>query len=218
MADDSGTALYPWWGHVWGQARSIALGLGENLAPELGRHRVLSEYRLPPGLRVTLPGTTHSDFELRGRIDLLLVAPGSPSWNPERGDFSGCACWIVDFKTGSSSSSLTKKKLETGAGLQAYLYALAVHARGGEGIAVSLQTFDAPLAPQIQIQQVQAATALFRGLSRLQREGIFGLRPDAENEYGYAPGYPMATRFIDAEILNAKWKLVHGEAAQEGDS
>ncbi len=220
MAERSGTNLYPWWDHVWGQARSIALGLGENLAPELGRHRLLSEYRLPSGLRVALPGTAISDFDLRGRIDLLLVAPGSPSWDPDGGDFSGCACWIVDFKTGTSSSGLTKKKLEKGAGLQAYLYALAVRARGGEGIAVSLQTFDAPLAPQIQIEQVFAATALFQGLGRLQREGIFGMRPDAENEYGFAPDYPMATRFIAAEILDAKWKLTHGEAlaTEEGDS
>jgi hypothetical protein len=220
MAGRSATALYPWWDHVWGQARSIALGLGENLAPELARHRLLSEYRLPPDLRVALPGNTVSDFALRGRIDLLLVAPGSPSWDPDQGDFSGCACWIVDFKTGSSSAGLTKKKLEKGAGLQAYLYALAVRALGGEGIAVSLQTFDAPLAPQIQIENVLAATALFQGLDRLQREGIFGMRPDAENEYGYAPGYPMATRFIAADVLNAKWKLTHGEALapEEGES
>jgi hypothetical protein len=169
---------------------------------------------------VTLPGTDVSDFELRGRIDLLLVAPGSPSWEPGSGDFSGCSCWIVDFKTGSASSGLTKRKLEKGAGLQAYLYALAVLARGGEGIAVSLQTFDAPLAPQIQIEQVLAGTALFQGLDRLHRAGIFGMRPDGESEYGYAPVYPMATRFISAEILNAKWKLVHGEALtpEESDS
>ncbi len=212
IADRAGVGLYPWWEHVWGQARSIALGLGENLAPELGRHRLLAEYRLPKGLRVPLPGTTISDFELRGRIDLLLVAPASPSWSADPGDFSGCACWIVDFKTGSASSALTKKKLEQGAGLQAYLYALAIHARGGEGIDVSLQTFDAPLARQIQLGQVLAATALFKGLDQLHRAGIFGMRPDAENEYGYAPDYPMATRFIGADILNAKWKLTHGEA------
>lgn len=218
IAGNIGINLYPWWEHVWGQARSIALGLGENLAPELARHRLLSEYRLPAGLRVTLPGTDGSDFELRGRIDLLLVVPGSPSWDPDSRDFSGCSCWIVDFKTGSASSGLTKKKLEKGAGLQAYLYALAVHARGGEGIAISLQTFDAPLAPQIQIEEVLAATALFQGLDRLRREGIFGMRPDAENEYGYAPAYPMATRFIGADILNAKWKLAHGEALTPEES
>jgi PD-(D/E)XK nuclease superfamily protein len=218
IADRAEVDLYPWWEHVWGHARSIALGLGENLAPELARHRLFSEYRLPSGLRVALPGTDVADFELRGRIDLLLVTPASPSWDSDSGDFSGCSCWIVDFKTGSASTGLTKKKLEKGAGLQAYLYALAVHARGGEGIGVSLQTFDAPLAPQIQIGQVLENTALFKGLDRLQREGIFGMRADAQNEYGYAPGYPMATRFISPEILNAKWKLVHGEALAPEDS
>ncbi len=77
---------------------------------------------------------------------------------------------------------------------------------------MSLQTFDAPLQPQIQITQVLAGAALFQGLGRLHRDGIFGMRPDADNDYGFAPAYPMATRFIDREILAAKWKLVHGAA------
>jgi hypothetical protein len=46
-----------------------------------------------------------------------------------QGDFSGCACWVVDFKTGSAQS-LSEKKIGEGKGLQPLLYALAVRARG----------------------------------------------------------------------------------------
>jgi hypothetical protein len=140
------------------------------------------------------------------------------NWNPDDHDFTGCTCWIVDFKTGSASSALTKGKLEKGAGLQAYLYALAIRACGGEGIAVSYQTFDAPLAPQLQIESVLENPALFQGLARLHRDGIFGARPEAESGYGFAPAYPMATRPIEREILDAKWKLVHGETMLEKSS
>ena len=123
---------------------------------------------------------------------------------------------MIDFKTGSAKN-LNTKKLEAGVGLQAILYALAVRALGGEGIAVSLQTFDAPLKPQVQIEQVLAAAPLFRSLDRLHRDGIFGMRPDAENEYGFAPAYPLAMRPVPAGVLETKWALVHGASAIEGE-
>ncbi len=50
----------------------------------------------------------------------------------------------------------------------------------------------------------------------MHRAGIFGMRPDAQNAYGYAPDYPLATRFIARPVLEAKWGLVHG-AAQDGN-
>jgi len=38
------------------------------------------------------------------------------------------------------------------------------------------------------------------------------MRPDADNAYGYSPSYPMATRFVPTNVLEAKWALVHGDA------
>jgi hypothetical protein len=62
---------------------------------------------------------------------------------------------------------------------------------------------------------MEANAALFRGLDRLHRQGVFGERPAPENEYGFAPAYPIATRPVEAGVLEAKWALTHGAAALE---
>jgi hypothetical protein len=157
---------------------------------------------------------------LKGRIDLLLVEPGPggverPAGDElAEGDFSGCACWVVDFKTGSAQS-LSVKKIGEGTGLQPVLYALAVRARGAVSTAISLHTGDAPLKPQVQLDDVLEITPLFRSLEKFHRDGVFGMRADADNAYGYSPSYPMATRFVPKNILEAKWALVHGAASGE---
>jgi hypothetical protein len=204
--------LYPWWQHVCAQARAIALTLGEDLMPHLQDRSFLSEFRLPKGLNISLLESGPADFELKGRLDLLLVEPVSPALDPTSRILDDCSCWVIDFKTGSSGS-LTEKKLEKGFGLQTVLYALAVREAGAVSIAISLHTCDATLKPQVQIEQVMAHTGLLRSLDKMHRAGVFGQRADAENEYGFAPGYPLATRLIPAEILQAKWVLTHGGAA-----
>jgi hypothetical protein len=216
-AEQAGIELYPWWNHVWGKARAITLGLGDALAPQLRDRYFLSEYSLPDSLQIALPGTDGADFTLRGKIDLLLIDPGSDAFDRNGGNFANCACWVIDFKTGSAKN-LTDKQLEKGIGLQTLLYALAVRAAGAEAVAVSLQTFDAALKPQVQMEQILAATTLFRSLSRLHREGIFGMRPAAESDYGFAPQYPMATRPIPSGVLESKWALTHGGQIPEEES
>jgi hypothetical protein len=123
---------------------------------------------------------------------------------------------VVDFKTGAAQS-LTAKKIGEGTGLQALLYALAVRACGAASTAVSLHTTDAPLKPQVQLDDALEITPLFRSLNKLHRDGVFGMRPDAANAYGYSPSYPMATRFVPSDILEAKWALVHGAAPGKED-
>ncbi|HEV3271909.1 MAG TPA: PD-(D/E)XK nuclease family protein [Candidatus Methylacidiphilales bacterium] len=208
--------LYPWWDQVWAQARALALGLGETLAPHLRDKQFLSEFRLPENLILALPGTAHADFKLQGRIDLLLVGPGSAASDLNADDFSGCACWVVDFKTGAAQS-LTAKKIGEGTGLQAILYALAVRALGAASMTISLHTVDAPLKPQVHLDDALEIAPLFRSLDKFHRDGLFGMRPDAANPYGYSPSYPMATRFVPADILEAKWALVHGTASGRED-
>ena len=82
---------------------------------------------------------------------------------------------------------------------------------------MSLHTVDAELKPQVDLDQIIDGVSIFRSLDILHRDGIFGMRDDANNAYGYAPNYPMATRFIPGDILEAKWALVHGGAPGEGD-
>jgi hypothetical protein len=210
-ADAAGIELYPWWAHVHGRARAIALGLGESLAPVLEGKRLLSERTLPDNLRMALPGSDHTDFDLKGRIDLLIIEPGLTPCDPEANDFSGCTCWVVDFKTGLAQN-LTTKKIEKGKGLQAVLYALAVKQLGASSTSISLHTLDAALKPQVHLEDVLELETLFRSLDKLHRDGIFGMRATPESDYGFTPAYPMATRPIATDILNAKWALVHGGA------
>jgi len=209
-----GLELYPWWEQVWGQALSIARGLGETLAPLLPDKQFLSEFRLPDHILVALPGSDRPDFVLTGRIDLLLIDPGTAPLPSDIANLAGRTCWVIDFKTGSAQV-LNNKKIEKGTGLQAVLYALAVRAMGAGPVALSLHTFDAPLKPQVDLDDALALTPLFHSLDIFHRSGIFGMRPDAQNEYGFSPDYPIATRFVPGDILEAKWKLVHGGGAAD---
>ena len=217
-AATSGLRLYPWWPHVWGQARAVALGLGETLAPCLADRQFLPEFRLPDGCVVALPGSPHADFQLTGRIDLLLVE-GAVPLDRAAPALAGRACWIVDFKTGSAKE-LNLKQLAQGRGLQVVLYMLAVEPLGAATTTASLHTPTAPLKAQLDLREAREQTGLFRSLDILHREGRFGLRQTQDAEYAYTPGLPMATRPIPAEILHAKWELVHGPpaAAPEEDA
>jgi hypothetical protein len=213
-AHEVGKPLYPWWDQVWAQARTVALGLAEALVPHLDNHHFLCEFRLPDNLLVALPGTNQPDFVLKGRIDLLLIEPGLIPYDLASADFSGCACWIIDFKTGSASS-LSAKKIDEGKGLQPVLYGLAIRALSAASTTISLQTPDAPLQPQVRLDTALETTSIFRSLDKLHREGVFGMRADSDNAYGYSPAYPMATRFVPSDILETKWELVHRMAMGE---
>jgi hypothetical protein len=215
-ARTAGVELYPWWNLVWTQARSIALGLGEPLAPLLPDWRILSEFRLPRDILIALPGTEQKDFALTGRLDLLLLKSGPAACDPDHGDFTGCACWVIDFKTGSASS-LSLKKIAQGTGLQPLLYALAVRAQGAAATSVSLHTFGEILKEQIDLDDALGQPDLFRSLDLFHRAGIFGMRADAPGGYGYAPAHPIATRMVPSRVLDAKWALVHGAGPVGGE-
>jgi hypothetical protein len=215
-ADALGRELYPWWEQVWMQARTLALGLAESLGPHLRDRQFICELKLPPNLMTALPGTTESDFELKGRLDLLLIKPDGVAHDPDHGNFSGCAGWVIDFKTGSAQS-LNARKIGLGMGLQTVLYALAIRALGAVSTEISIHTPGAELKPQVVLDDILETTPLFRSLDKLHRDGVFGMRPEAANEYGYSPAYPLATRFIPYHVLEAKWALVHGVAPAEED-
>ncbi|HEX4140406.1 MAG TPA: PD-(D/E)XK nuclease family protein, partial [Candidatus Methylacidiphilales bacterium] len=201
--------LYPWWEQVWAQARSVAVGLAENLEPVVRGRRFEVEYRLPPGRVAALPGSPLADFELKGRIDLLLFPPGEGNVDPTAESFPGTPCWVVDFKTGSAKA-LKAKDVARGLGLQSLLYAMAMRSLGAGPTVFSLLTRNAVLKEQVDLDAALQDAALFRSLEIMHRAGIFGMRADAENEYGFSPAYPLATRFIPKYILEAKWARVHG--------
>ena len=93
-----------------------------------------------------------------------------------------------------------------------------MQALGAASTSVSIHTPDAPLQPQVRLDATLETTPIFRSLDQLHRDGVFGLRADADNAYGYSPAYPMATRFVPSNILEAKWALVHGAAPVTGEA
>ena len=159
-AHATGIELYPWWDEVWGQARDVARSLAEIVAPHLEDRQFLSEFRLPSNVMIVLPGSDCADFLLKGRVDLLLVEPGAVPQNLSEGDFSGCNCWVVDFKTGTAQT-LTGKKIGEGKGLQALLYALAVRTSGAVSTDISLLTPDAPLKRQVSLEDAAGTLRTF---------------------------------------------------------
>jgi hypothetical protein len=215
-AADAEFALYPWWEQVWSRARSVALGLAEGLKPVLPGRAFEAEYRIPPGCVIALPGAPRADFALKGRLDLVLFKPGAAPVESASPAFAGADCWVVDFKTGAAKA-LSAKDAVDGRGLQALLYGCAVRALGGTSVRLSLLTRGAQLKEQVDLDAMPADTPLFRSLELMHRGGIFGMRPDAENEYGFSPEYPLATRFIPRHVLEAKWALVHGGQPREGE-
>lgn len=210
-----GVPLYPWWEQVWAQARSVAVGLGENLEPLLHNRTYEVEYRIRNNVAAALPGAERADFELKGRIDLLLFPPGISGIDPTAETFSGTACWVVDFKTGSAKA-LNRSEVAKGRGLQTVLYALAVRSLGAGPTAISLLTRNTALKEQVDLDAALQESALFRSLDLMHRAGIFGMRP-TQNEYGFSPAYPIATRFLPKYILETKWALVHGGEPGAGE-
>jgi hypothetical protein len=215
-ANSAGLDLYPWWEQIWAQSRAIASGLAENLEPVLRDRRFELEYRLPAGLATALPGSDRADFDLKGRIDLVLFPPGAENVDPTAGSCAGTPCWVIDFKTGSAKA-LGAATVAQGRGLQSLLYALAMRTLGAGTTAFSLLTRNAELREQADLDASLRNAPLFRSLEIMHRDGIFGMRPDAANEFGFSPSYPLATRFIPRYVLEAKWARVHGVLPDEED-
>jgi hypothetical protein len=203
----AGLELYPWWDQIWRQAKTRSLQLGETVAPLLPDHTFFSEFTLPPDVMVQLPGSAHRDFRLRGRIDFLRIEDGQIRGTPQNPDFSGCACWVVDFKTGSSKP-LTEKNIVKGTGLQAILYGLAICAMGAGTASMSVLAPESKLDKQLDLGP--ECDPILATLENFHRAGIFGMRRDADSDYGFAPSYPIATQFVPGYILDAKWALTHG--------
>ena len=211
-AGEEDVALYPWWEQVWMQARTRAVQLAESLAPALPDHEFLSEFSLPDDLIIALPGSPRADFQLKGRIDFLRIDRGDAMHDPGHPDFRNCDGWVIDFKTGAAKK-LTVEQALKGSGLQAVLYALAVRSLGAESVAISLLAPGSELKAQLQL--APDLDPILASLDTLHRRGIFGMRADANSDYGFNPAYPIATQFVPGYILDAKWALTHGVAGED---
>ncbi len=212
-ARDAALDLYPWWRQMWEQARGVACGIARGLVPELTGRTALTEIRLPRSLAVALPGATVKDFEVRGRVDLLLLESANATVaapvSAEVADLTNCRAWVIDFKTGSDTG-LTERRLQKGRGLQIALYGLGLRALDAESVTMSVLTPGTELKRQLAGDKVQAMQEPFRMLDAMHRSGVFGQSPAEDREHGFAPDYPLTTRSIPHDVLRAKWAIEHG--------
>ena len=190
-----GRPVPDWWLSAWQQALHIAGSLAQHVAAIQGPTHLATEWNLAD-TAIPLQGDGH--LHVRGRIDLLLTSAPAPA-----------DAWIVDYKTGSRKP-LTAGKLATGDGLQLALYALALNARG-----VSLLTPALDLTVQLTLADLLAQPRLWRGLLRMQEEGVFGMRGRLRDEFAFRGDYPLATLAVDADVLDEKWALTHRDLCDE---
>jgi hypothetical protein len=208
-ARELGIELYPWWRQLWAQSQAVALSLAKVLAPELTNRKALAEINLPRPLEIALPGATRATFELRGKLDLLLLEPADATASHSALEVEGCHAWIIDFKTGADTG-LTEKRLEKGRGLQIALYGLALRALGAEPVSMSVLTPGATLKRQLEETGERGGAEPFRTLEAMHRDGVFGQSDQEDRAHGFAPDYPLTTRAIPREVLKAKRALERG--------
>ena len=153
----------------------------------------------------------HPDFLLKGRIDFLRV---------ERKAKSSCPLERPIFPVAPAGSSISRPARRS-----------AQRKDCPQGRSACRRSFTrSPSAPSA-LHQLPYCSRLRRpaesmaekqldlvfwpstpfcaSLEKLHRDGVFGMRPDANSEYGYAPNYPIATQFVPSHILEAKWELTH---------
>ena len=91
-----GKTVPDWWISGWLNARYLARHLGGKIAGVQDWKWILTEF--PIGRDGAVKIADGVELQLRGQIDLVL-AQRAP-------DFAGQKIWVVDYKTGSTSSKL----------------------------------------------------------------------------------------------------------------
>jgi hypothetical protein len=204
-ARETDVKLYPWWRQLWSQSAATARGLARRLAAELPGKIPLAEFTLPKPLAIALPRAARDDFATRGRLDLVLVEGAAADFSAEAPKFTGTSAWVIDFKTGHDKG-LTPSQLKKGHGLQIALYGLALRQLGAREVVMSVLAPAMALKRQLTDAAVRELDDPFRRLEAMHRSGVFGESAE-DREHGHAPAYPMTTRAVPREVLQAKWDL-----------
>jgi hypothetical protein len=85
-----------------------------------------------------------------------------------------------------------------------------LRASGARQVGLSLLAAGTTLdAPQVEIDELDTLSDLWRGLLRMQETGVFGMIGALRDEFGFGRDYPLATLPIDEEILAQKWAITH---------
>jgi len=211
----SGKAVPDWWQSGWSNAVYVADCLAAKVSDLRDWSEMAVEWSLDqPSL---IPVSDNEVLRVRGRIDLILARQKSRQAKIGFSDL-----WVVDYKTGRQRGFRLKelrrkdtperkfrRQLIEGRGVQLALYALAIHALGGEEIRLTLLSSAEEFEPQFHLADVLAQKDFWLELHRMQQTGVFGMLGPVHADFGYVRKYPLATLPIDPDLLNEKWALTH---------
>jgi hypothetical protein len=208
-------ALPDWWRSGW----SNALYIADCLAAKISDLRDWSEMAVewPLDEPSLIHVSKNETLRVRGRIDLILARRKSKQAKIGFGDL-----WVVDYKTGrqrgfrlkelrrkDTSERKFRRQLIDGRGVQLALYALAVHALGGEEVRLTLLSPAEEFEAQFHLADVLAQKDFWLELHRMQETGVFGMLGPVHADFGYVRKYPLSTLPIDPDLLKEKWALTH---------
>ena len=215
LCADRGKALPDWWRSGWSNALYIADCLAAKISDLRDWSEMAVEWPLDAPSLVAL--SESQTLRVRGRIDLILARNKSKQAKIGFSDL-----WVVDYKTGRQRGFRLKelrrkdtperkfrKQLIEGRGVQLALYALAVHALGGEEVRLTLLSPAEEFEPQFHLADVLAQKDFWLELHRMQETGVFGMLGPVHADFGYVRKYPLATLPIDPDLLDEKWALTH---------
>jgi len=215
LCADRGKALPDWWSSGWSNALYIADCLAAKISDLRDWSEIAVEWPLDEPSLITV--SENETLRVRGRIDLIL---GRRKFKQAKIGFNDL--WVVDYKTGRQRGFRLKelrrkdtperkfrRQLIEGRGVQLALYALAVHALGGEEVRLTLLSPTEEFEPQFHLADVLAQKDFWLELHRMQETGVFGMLGPVHADFGFVRKYPLATLPIDPDLLDEKWGLTH---------
>ena len=198
----SGRSLPDIWAERWNASKRIVAHFVAVLGAEEGCcSYLISEYDIPENCN----DKRFYDIQLHGRIDLLASAKPFDLKESSRSENSVS---VVDFKTGNMDP-FTAKNLKKGNALQLVLYGLAIRQLGFRDVSLCLAKKNNATLETQKLEVFLDEAAFFKGLENLSITGIFGDRGDKRSNFSYTGDYPIASLFVDSEILEKKWALTN---------
>lgn len=187
----AGSPVYPQlpWSEARAQAWQIAHGFARALQ-NAGAKIIESEWPVAGSLHMD-----GQDIPINGRIDAVVELPQGQRL-------------IVDFKTSAAATTLTHSKIETGDGLQLWLYGrLYQHEKE---VGLCRLAVDKKLEAQLMVEE-KILPAEER-MAQIAQTGVLGWRGWVWGRFGGENRLPIAALAMDWRIIQARRKETYGRA------
>lgn len=165
---------------------------------------VAVEAKLPAGTTILLGGGG-GRLGIVGRMDLVLS---------DRPEWGGAEVEVVDFKTGADAR-LSAKAMARGASLQLGVYLAAVESLGIAGGRVWMLKPDGSKPASIGLTELPEALEALAQLGHHLATGRYGARSVDRTDFSHGYDWPLACTPIRRAILEQKFAVTFGGAAEE---